>query len=57
MGQTLTWLPFRLGQDVFDFWIVLDKTKLKVNHTGRNTDKSQRTGKIKNMAYRVHKQL
>lgn len=36
VGQTLPWLPLRLGQDVFDFWIVLGKTKLKVNHTVRN---------------------
>jgi len=47
MGQTLPWLPLRLGQDVFDFWIVLGKTKLKVNHTVRNsvTIKSQTKGK------------
>lgn len=28
VGQALTWLSFRLGQDVFDFWIVLGKTKI-----------------------------
>lgn len=47
MGQTLPWLPLRLGQDVFDFWIVLGKTKLKVNRTVMNivTIKSQTKGK------------